>query len=367
MAAFASDIHSEPLRVRLLRCLLASVVLCMVGCSRVDYRAASLPKEFRVPPMRNIGTINLTRLSSQGLSNSLIGVRDLLELTITSGYETERVNTLLLRVADNGMVDVPLIGPVPVAGLEPTEAEQNIASLAIQRGVYQRPYVTLDIKRQWVNKITVVGAVESQGTYELPRGSSDLLGALAAAGGLTEDAAGSVEVLRKAQLTTSSPSEQSGASLAGYTPPAPARKATIRIDLAEIGHTAVGDLRLDDGDVVMVFPQDPRMVHVLGLVNKPGQFEIPPNEDVYLLDALAWAGGRTTQLADTVQVIRRLPDQPKPIVIKVSVREAKMNGDANLRLAAGDLISVEETPTTAIVGIVKSFLRFGVSATTPLF
>ena len=73
------------------------------------------------------------------------------------------------------------------------------------------------------------------------------------------------------------------------------------------------------------------------------------------------------QVANDVRVIRRLPSQQEPIVIDVSVSEAKANGDANLRLAPGDLVSVEETALTATLGAMKSFIRFGMSSTIPLF
>ena len=350
-----------------------AVLVLLVGCHGTTYKSASLPDEFRIPPTKNVSTVNLTRLASPGPENSRIGSRDLLEVTIASGYEVDRINTLLLRVAKNGIINIPLIGEVEVADLEPAEAEQNIATLAIQRGVYRRPYVTVVVKRQWVNHITVVGAVESQGTYELPRGSSDLLGALAAAGGLSKDAGEIVEILRKSQrmlpISAVQPETNSttGESLASYTGPEAAQPASIRINLAELSPGVVGDFRLGDGDVVMVLPQDPRVIHVLGLVHNPGQFEIPPNKDVYVLDALAWAGGRTMQVANNIRVIRRVPGRAEPITIGVSVREAKSNGKANMRLGPGDLVSVEDTPTTIVLDALKSFIRFGVSSTVPLF
>ena len=55
------------------------------------------------------------------------------------------------------------------------------------------------------------------------------------------------------------------------------------------------------------------------------------------------------------------------MMIDVSVRDAKADGDANLRLAPGDLVSVEETPVTAVLDTLKSFIRFGVSSSVPLF
>jgi len=47
-------------------------------------------------------------------------------------------------------------------------------------------------------------------------------------------------------------------------------------------------------------------------------------------------------------------------VIKVSMSAAKQNGDENLRLAAGDLVSVESTLTTMTLDTVGKFFRLAV-------
>ena len=365
--------RSQTISVRWFALFVVVACLSMPGCQAAVYKSASLPARYRVPPVKNVNTINLTRLSSSREGDSQIAAGDVLELTVVSGYEMGRPTTLLLRVSETGDVNVPLVGLVPVAGLEPVGAEQNIASFAVQRGVYQRPYVTVMIKEQRLNKVTVIGAVKEQGTHELPRGSSDLLGALAAAGGLSDDAGEIVEILRKPRILSpaSGPrlgsNTRDGETLASYTSAPSSAPVSTRVNLAEAVTGKAGDFHLGDGDVVMALPREPRVIHVLGLVRSPGQFDIPPNEDVHVLDALAWAGGRTMQLANEVRVIRRLPSQDKPIVIEVSVREAKANGDANLRLAPGDLVSVEETAATAALETLKSFIRFGVSSTIPIF
>lgn len=334
------------------------------GCAKSIYYAGDLPDEFRVPAASNVATVNLTRLASPGTGSSVIGEGDVLELSVTTGYESQG-DRILVRVADDGTAHVPLIGPVQLAGLEPSEAEQSIAAMAIQRGVFRRPHVTVMVKRPQVNKVTVVGAVENPGVYELPRGSSDLLSALASAGGLTDEAGTSVEILRKPPRSrVENPAEQ--ASFDGRSLGQPGLTSE-RVDLSELSQGKEQDLRIGDGDVLMVFPQERRVVHVMGLVKKPDQFEIPPNQDLYLLDALAQAGGRTLQVANKVQVIRRVPGQPEPIVIEVSVREAKRNGKSNLRLAPGDVVSVEETPLTVAVDAVRSFVRIGITGGIPLF
>jgi polysaccharide export outer membrane protein len=356
-------------RVFSLLCLLA----ILAGCRRgMVYDAAGLPDEFRVAPASKVSEHNLTRLAVPGGNNAIIGADDILQLTIATGFEETPVNPTAVRVNGDGLVHVPLVGPVTVAGLEPAEAERAIASFAIERGVYRNPSVTLLVEKQKTNKVTVVGSVESPGVYELPRSSSDLLGALAMAGGRAEDAGSDIEILRNKQTSQSGaggiPAQgPSGDKLASYSSEVPVRPASVRINMDLVAQGQVGDYRLNDGDVVMVYQQEPRVVHVIGLVHKPGEFEIDPGEDVYLLDALALAGGRTMQIADKFQIVRRVEGQSSPLVVEGSVRSAKADGSANIRLAPGDLVSVEETPTTMALDLLKSFIRFGVSASAPVF
>jgi polysaccharide export outer membrane protein len=124
---------------------------------------------------------------------------------------------------------------------------------------------------------------------------------------------------------------------------------------------------LEDGAVVAVREKPPRTVHVLGKVQRPGHFELPDDHDLRMLDAVALAGGRTLQLADKIRVVRQVPGRSSPVVVKASVREAKRGGDANLRLAPGDVVSVEETPATFAVETLRDLVRFGFSAAVPFF
>ena len=79
------------------------------------------------------------------------------------------------------------------------------------------------------------------------------------------------------------------------------------------------------------------------------------------------AGGRKLSIADKVHVIRQVPNQQEPVVINASVSSAKRDTSSNIRLAAGDVISVEETPTTFVVGTIREFIRFGFSSSIPGF
>jgi len=306
---------------------------------------------------------------------------DLLEITVATGRSDEKITPTLARVADDGTVSVPVIGPVPVAGLEAFDASQNITSLAIQRGMYRHPLVTVEIKSKAVNRITVLGAVKEQGVHEIPRGGSDLISALAAAGGLTEDADSVVEIIRQpkfglAAADTPTPPATSADSgeieLVAYqnighstvanpnTPQTPGWLApqTVRIDLANGNPITHADYRLLDRDIVRVVTRKKDVVYVAGLVKNPGQFEIPLDQDIHLLDVIALAGGRSSPVADKIFVIRRVESQTEPLVIQASISKAKQNGLENLRLTAGDTITIEQTPVTAVVDSLGKFFRF---------
>ena len=381
------------------------LVAAAVGCQRGLYRPSKLPPEWRVAKSTRQQEINIEQMSGPGDRASLIASGDVLAVTIATGRDNERPLPYASRVADDGTIDVPLVGPVIVANLEPFEASRAIASASVERGIFLRPHVSLEVKAKATNRITVLGAVVKPGTHELPRNSSDLLAALGAAGGLTKEAGAEVEILRQASPTFlagadaapadlevvqtayadlntgidpppppgDKPSQDMGSELASRGVPAPGAQTNgpqlLRVDLARAANQIGRDYRLDDRDVVMVKPRDKQLIHVTGLVHKPGQFELPSDQDVRLLDAIAMAGGCNSPVGDKVFIIRRVPDRAEPVVIQASVSRAKRAGEENLMLTAGDLVSIEQTPSTVVVDGVLRFFRVAVSVagSAPLF
>lgn len=340
------------------------------------YRVGDIPKDLLVPPTENVENVDLSRLATYSVSNQLIDRGDVLDVTIVTNFGTLASTTTPVRVGEDGTGDLPLIGKVRLAGLELEDAEQAIVSAAVQNGIYRDPHVTVTMERQRVNHVTVIGAVKEPGVYELPRGRSSLLAAVVAAGGLDEEAGADVEIRRpvrqdgRPDLFPPMPPQMAGgdqAQLTAYTDASAPAPQTICVNLVRAAEDGKASYFLDDGDVVMVTKQEPKRIHVMGLVRQPGQYDLPVNQDLYLLDALALAGGRTLEVADTVWLLRRLPGKSEPARIKLSVREAMLSGDANLRLAAGDVISVQETPVTFVIDALGRFFRVGVSSSLPLF
>jgi polysaccharide export outer membrane protein len=332
------------------------------------------------------------------VSSSLIEPEDVVDVTISSGLETGGGNAPTpIRVDDGGTAMIALVGPVPLAGLEPFQAEQRIAAAAVERGLYRAPQVTVTMRKKAVNRITVIGAVQKQGVQELPRSQSTLLAALVAAGSLGDHAGTTIEVRRhasdgrrlaaadgaptRAPEAPASPSAGEVQLASAVSPvnrlpapgglppktampyPEPSSDAsmparTLTIDLAQIDAAGRNDVTLQDGDVVRVEARDPMPISVIGLVNKPGKYEMPVGQPVHVLDAIAMAGERSNEWADKIFVTRQVRGEHEPVVIQTSVAAAQHDNESNIRLAPGDVVSVEKTSRTVVNNVLKSIIRF---------
>jgi polysaccharide export outer membrane protein len=380
--------------------MLLLALLPAAGCANRVIKARRMPARYQAAQVTNAKVADLSRLSMSTTPSSLIEPEDVVDITISSGLEEAgRITPTPVRVDNTGIATIALIGEVPLAGLEPFQAEQRIADAAVQRGLYRAPQVTVTMRKKAVNRVTVVGAVKEQGTKELPRGQSTLLAALMAAGSLDEKAGTIIEIRRHAtpplqQLTQSDEPDNtfvesvnddiqltSAVEPAGrsrprrFANPQPQPRAqrpateTFTVDLATLDGTSDNDVTLQDGDVVRVETRDPTPISVIGLVKKPGQYEMPVGQPVHLLDAIALAGERSNPWADKIYITRHVTGENEPVVIETSVAEAQHNNESNLRLSPGDVVSVEQTPRTVIHNIFTNIVRFSVVAgqSIPLF
>jgi protein involved in polysaccharide export with SLBB domain len=117
----------------------------------------------------------------------------------------------------------------------------------------------------------------------------------------------------------------------------------------------------------MVKTHVPQTVYVHGLVPHDGEFDLPKDQPLRVTQAIALAGGREIEFADKVHITRFVEGYAQPLNIEVSLKEAKANRDANLVLRAGDVVSVEETPTTFTIDFLRNFFRVGFSGAIPGF
>ena len=86
-----------------------------------------------------------------------------------------------LRVSSSGVVSLPLVGSLSVAGLTGQQVEQAIAAAYAEKYL-QNPQVSVYIKEFTVRRVTIEGAVVRPGIYPVT-GDLTLLRAIALAGG----------------------------------------------------------------------------------------------------------------------------------------------------------------------------------------
>jgi polysaccharide biosynthesis/export protein len=190
-----------------------------------------------------------------------IGVGDLIHIDVFDVPELSRD----VRVSDTGDIGYPLIpGKIQAAGLSQFQLEEKLQQLLVENGLVAHPQVSVFVREQNSQPITVVGAVSHPVVYEALRPTT-LLELLAAAGGVSDNAGSEVLVTRRSH------SESPTVDAASASDSAVPREQTITIrlqDLIESGNPAF-NIPVYGGDVVSV-PQA-GIVYVMGAgVAQPG-------------------------------------------------------------------------------------------------
>ncbi len=116
----------------------------------------------------------------RGVSDYRIGPQDVLELSV---YQLTELNGPV-RVNSQGMISLPLLGPMTAAGKTVPELEKEITEL-LAADYLQNPQVSLFVREFTSQTVTIEGAVNSPGIYPL-KGRTSLLQAVVIAGGLSE-------------------------------------------------------------------------------------------------------------------------------------------------------------------------------------
>jgi polysaccharide export outer membrane protein len=122
--------------------------------------------------------------------------KDRLQLNVFS-LTDEKVNFLKepqfeVVIDTSGKVELPVMGIVPVTGLTIKEAEEKIKKVATE--FLRSPSVTIKLLNF---NVTVIGEVQSQGTFNVVDPRINILEAIGQAGGLTENAnRGNVRIIR---------------------------------------------------------------------------------------------------------------------------------------------------------------------------
>jgi len=248
------------------------------------------------------------------------------------------------RIGVTGDVTFPMIGRVHLAGMTIEQAESEI-SIRLKKYL-KDPQVTIYPSEQRSRPITIAGAVDKPGKYQITATFTTLFDALVMAGG-PKNAGPTVTVKRSVKE-------------GGIAGPGVKRDMAGTFDMAEFDLKSIMDssdgpgskanFKLQPFDVITVTPATaPRTVYVVGQVNRPGSVDLVTQETVSLMKVIAVAGGLSNIAAADNTMIMHISTEGVQTSTAIVKLKMIMSGKAkDLDLIAGDIVVVPSSKAKVI-------------------
>lgn len=247
-----------------------------------------------------------------------IGPKDLLEMKV---FGLDKLNTTV-RVSEEGKITLPLLGEIDVEGLTKAELEKKLVKL-LEEKYLRNPQVTVFIKEYQSKRVSILGAVQRPGSYEL-LGRQTLLQLISEAGGLTKDAAKEIIIIRQLPDGTS---------------------ISLKIPIDDLINKGDPKLNvpLDPNDIVNIPVDRLILVYVFGQIKNPGALQVLKSHIPTLLQAIAQAGGFTERAAKGSILVKRKDESGNERDIKVNVKDIIKGKKKDFQLEENDVVYVPET------------------------
>ncbi len=247
-----------------------------------------------------------------------IGAKDLLEIKVLG---EDKLSTTV-RVSEEGKITFPYLGEIQVDGLTSAELEKKLSRLLEEKYIIN-PQVKVTIKEFRSKRVSILGAISKQGSYEL-LGRTTLLEVLAEAGGLARDAGKEIIIIRQ---------QADGSNISLKIPVE---------DLMQKGDAKL-NVVLEPNDIINIPVDQVVQIYVYGQVKNPGAIQVLRSNIPTLVRAIAQAGGFTERAAKGSVVIRRKDAKGNEKEIKVNVKDIQKNKAKDIQLQPDDIVYVPET------------------------
>jgi polysaccharide export outer membrane protein len=266
---------------------------------------------------------------AMGVSGSYgVGPGDVLDLKV---FEVEEL-TRFVTVDSGGTISLPLLPPVSVAGLTTPEIEKELARLYREGRYLRDPQISVAVREFRSQPISILGAVEHPGVYQL-QGRRRLLEVLAMAGGFSADVGGTITILQEHPAEAENGIENAG-------PEQQVQRAgkviLVRELLTLVGENPV----IAPRDIIRVGKTG--SVYVVGAVGKPGEYTIRDQEVMTVLRAVSLAAGPVRNSAPQKAKVLRQTDAGRQ-EIEVRINDILHGRLPDLALQANDILFVPES------------------------
>jgi len=250
--------------------------------SRDQRPAGNLLSEDQNPSQNPFGPIAATPVSG----DYLIGPGD--EIIVKVFSPTFDLDQRLV-VGRDGIVVIPKVGPVQIAGVRASELERRLKSVLSRTLSDFNVYATVGRLRGI--DVYIVGQARNPGRYTVSSMSTAISALFATGGPSSFGSFRAIEIVRSGKVV-----------------------ATIDLYTFMSGRSGPHDMRLVQGDVLHIPPVG-RQVALLGALQKPAVYELAPGSKVTTLDDLLALSGGLPVTTNPLDIIweRADPQRARPL------------------------------------------------------
>lgn len=289
-------------------------------------------------------------VDKQGIANYLLGPGDVIEVKIFGQPDLSSVAQI---DGDGNLSSLPFLEkPIPAKCRREREVQKDIA--AAYTKLINEPQVSVRIlERNSRQPAAVFGAVRQATRLPMLR-PLRLNELIAASGGLTERASGTIQILHTEPIMCPQPGEEVDAL--------PIDGTHVPLSVIRVADMKGGKLEsnpvIRPGDYVLV--SEAELVYVTGSVVSPGSQLL--SDQLTLSRVLAMAGGtrKEAQLSD-VRIYRQRFGSSDQEILKVDYAAIKKNQQKDVWLKPYDVIEVRE-PSLTFGAVIKDVLRGALSS-----
>src|SRR5688572_11983117 len=305
------------------------------------------------PPTQSSSSVD-----TQGIKNYLLGPGDILDVRI---FGQPDLNSTAEIDSDGNISSLPFLEkPIPAKCRTEKEVQKDIAEAY---GKYlKKPQISVRItQRNSRPPATVFGAVRQATRIQMQR-KVRLNELMAASGGFTERASGTIQILHTEPVMCPAPGEEADA--------APIDGTKIPLTLVRISDLRAGKLEANPvirpGDYILVTEAEP--VYITGSVVAPQGVFI--RDQLTLGRALAMVGGAKKEAkTNDIRIYRQKPGSPEQDTIHVDYSAIKKKQKPDVVLEPYDIIEVPEAGMfsssrigTTLMGAVSGVFNSAVAA-----
>lgn len=306
-----------------------ALIVILLGLSTASLVPAQ--EQQSAPSAPSVGFSQSSSIDSQGIRNYLLGPGDILDVRV---FGQSEFNAVVEVDSDGNISSLPFLeAPIPAKCRTEKAVQKDIADAYAK--YIKNPQVSVRIsERKSRQPATVFGAVR-QPTRVVMQRRVKLNELMAASGGFTERASGTIQILHTEPVMCPQPGEEAEA--------APIDGTKVPLQIVKIAELRAGlpqaNPIIRPGDILQVTEAEP--VYVTGSVFAPQGIFL--RDQLTLSRALAMVGGvRKEANISSVKIYRQKSGEQTQETLIVDYGAIKKNKKPDVFLQAFDVIEVSE-------------------------